>query len=162
MPFTVCFFITYCLFCERFVNLLSMKTISKYSITILLFIIMSGRISAQSVELADKSFEMVKTGFEKGSVNQFSQLLAGNVYLGLGGYHRGYFSSSQAYTILDEYFELFIPISFEYTKVASDSEAPYASGEFRYIYKGVKSVSKFYLALKSDNNSWTIAQLTVH
>ncbi|MCF8413678.1 MAG: DUF4783 domain-containing protein [Melioribacteraceae bacterium] len=117
------------------------------------------KLNENAIELV---FVSIDEGFSSGNVNHFSSSLSGKIYINLKNYYRGYFSGGQLYTIFDEFFELYIPIEFEYDKVSFESETPFATGVFKFIHNGKREESNFFISLNKEGGSWSISQVTIH
>lgn len=107
-------------------------------------------------------FEKIEAGIAAGNVNDFSLYFGGRTYLSLADGPSGYYSSSQAYYVLQEYFRRFKPYYFKFSSMNSIEEPPYASGSLRYEYRGVRNSSRVYVSLKYSGTEWKITQITIN
>ena len=109
-----------------------------------------------------KLFDQVRQGIQAGKLSVFAQLLSPQVLVNLGGTESGYFSSSQAYYLLEEHFRLRKVLSVEFDTVHDFDATPYATGSVIYTLKGSKERAQLYVSLSKSDGKWTITQLTIY
>lgn len=109
-------------------------------------------------------YEMIKqieNGFAKSDVSFISPHLGSQVYLSFLNDVSGYYSSNQAYYILEKFLKEYSVISFSFDKIKTDTTTPFATGRYYYEHRGNRAEAKVYLSLKYSNNSWEITQISI-
>lgn len=116
--------------------------------------------TTQDVEI----YEMIKqieNGFAKSDVSFISPHLGSQVYLSFLNDVSGYYSSNQAYYILEKFLKEYSVITFSFDKIKTDTTTPFATGRYYYEHRGNRAEAKVYLSLKYSNNSWEITQISI-
>lgn len=114
------------------------------------------------INLVNSVFNKIEAGLKSGEVNSFSDYFDKRTYLSLSGLNTGYYSTNQAYYLLDNYLNENRPVSFRFSNVSDSTLQPYATGVFNYNKKGVQSSKQVYISLKKFGDSWKISQLTIN
>jgi hypothetical protein len=109
-----------------------------------------------------KLFDLVKEGVQKGKVSLFASSLNSQVMVNLGGTESGYYSSSQAYYLLENHFRLHKVVSVEFETIHDADTTPYATGTMVYIRKGSRERAQLYVSLTKADGKWTITQVTIY
>ena len=109
----------------------------------------------------EKIIKEIENGFVKSDVSFISSHFSSQVYLSFLNDVSGYYSSNQAYYILEEFFKEYTVISFSFDKVKTNINTPYVTGIYYYDQKGIRSEAKVYLSLKYTNKSWEITQISI-
>ena len=107
-------------------------------------------------------FTQIENAISTGNVSMLSQYFSPHTYFSLSNGVSGYFSSNQAYYILEDYFKIYQVISFRFNDVQAAEDKPYGIGVYNFEFKGKRDNSKVYISLKSNNNSWKITQITIN
>jgi hypothetical protein len=102
----------------------------------------------------------IENGIAKGNISAIFKHLSPQTYFSLSNGIRGYYSSNQAYYILEDFFKIYHVISFRFHSIQSDEENPYATGICLYEYKGKRETAQVYVSLKNTGKSWKIIQIT--
>ena len=143
-----------------------------YLISFVLIIGLSiGPIHAQNNEISKvdnnrhrNSAEVILTeiegGIAKGNIPAIFKHLSPQTYFSLTNGIRGYFSSNQAYYILEDFFKIYHVISFRFHSLQAEEGNPYATGIYFYEFKGKRETAQVYISLKNTGNSWKIIQIT--
>ena len=143
-----------------------------YLISFVLFIGLSvGLIHAQNNEISKvdnnrqrNSAEVILTeiegGITKGNIAAIFTHLSPQTYFSLTNGIRGYFSSNQAYYILEDFFKIYRVISFRFHSLQAEEGNPYATGIYFYEFKGKRETAQVYISLKNTGKSWKIIQIT--
>lgn len=108
----------------------------------------------------DKVFEEIGKGLAEGEVSKFSQYFSQQSYLSIFTGINGYYSSSQSFYILEDFFAIHRPISFSFTNINAGNN-PYATGTLKYDSKGVKKTAQVFISLVATANDWKISQFTI-
>lgn len=109
----------------------------------------------------NETINQIETGFVKGDVSKISQYISSQVYLSILTDVSGYYSSNQAYYILDKFFKDYTVINFHFDRINIEATNPYATGIYYYEHKGNRSEAKVYLSLKLAYDSWEITQISI-
>jgi hypothetical protein len=143
-----------------------------YLISLILIAILSvGIIHAQNKELtnsdsnrqknsADVILTEIESGIAKGNIAEIFRHLSPQTYFSLTNGIRGYFSSNQAYYILEDFFKVYQVLSFKFHSVQTENGNPYATGIYFYELKGKRERAQVYISLKNIGKSWKIIQIT--
>ena len=97
-------------------------------------------------------FNQIEEAISTKNVSVLSQYFSPHTYFSLSNGMSGYFSSNQAYYILEDYFKIYSVISFRFNDVQAAEDKPYATGVYNFEFKGKRDVSRVYISLKSNNN----------
>ena len=112
----------------------------------------------------ETSREYVK-GIEKGisdtKTSDISPYLSSQVYLSFLNGISGYYSSNQAYYVIEKFLKEYKVISFRFNKLKLNTTAPFAIGTYYYEYKGNRSEAKVFVTLKFTSKSWQITQISI-
>lgn len=107
-------------------------------------------------------FSEIENGFAEGSVDRISNLFNAQTYFSLSNGVSGYYSSNQAFYILQDFFKIHQVISFRFSKIYSDANYPYATGSYFYEHKGKRESAKVFVALKRIGSNLKITQITIN
>jgi hypothetical protein len=102
----------------------------------------------------------IENNIAKGNVAALSKNLSPLTYFSLSNGIRGYYSSNQAYYILEDYFKIYQVVSFRFHSLQAEDGNPYATGIYYYQYKGKRETAQVYISLKNTGKSWKIIQIT--
>jgi hypothetical protein len=102
----------------------------------------------------------IEKGIAKGNVPAIFSHLSPQTYFSLTNGIRGYYSSNQAYYILEDFFKVYHVISFRFHSIQSEEGNPYATGIYSYEFKGKRESAQVYISLKNTGKSWKIIQIT--
>jgi len=116
-----------------------------------------GREQGQPVE---KIFRAIENGLAKGDPGCFTEFCTAQTYISLSDIYSGYFSSNQAFYILQNYFSVHQPVSFRYTS-RNQGENPYATGEYHYETRNRRGTAQVFISLRQQHNGWQISQITI-
>jgi hypothetical protein len=107
-------------------------------------------------------FNRIESGISTGSVSEISNYLNTQTYLSLSSGVSGYYSSNQAFYILEDFFNLYKATSFHFQNVQTKENMPYATGVYNYFFRGKRDSSNVYISLKLVGDSWKITQITIN
>ena len=117
----------------------------------------SNSLSSSAYGLLDD----IEKGISETETSEISTYLASQVYLSFVNGISGYYSSNQAYYVIEEFLKEYKVISFRFNKFKLNTTAPYAIGTYYYEHKGNRSEAKVYVTLKFTSKSWQITQLSI-
>lgn len=112
--------------------------------------------------LPEVEFENVIDGLNTGNIAQISRYFSSQVYLSLRSGERGYYSNNQAYYLIDNFFRIYAPISFQTTSRMMESNTPYLAGKLFCRFKGSIEVFQLYLSLYWNGYRWEITQISIN
>ncbi len=107
-------------------------------------------------------FTQIESAISSGNVSMLSKFFSPHTYFSLSNGASGYFSSNQAYYILEDYFKIYQVISFKFNDIQAAEDKPYGIGVYNFEFKGKRDNSKVYISLKNKNNDWKITQITIN
>lgn len=84
----------------------------------------------------ESEFEDIIYGLSNGSTNNISRYFSSQVYISLKSGERGYYSSNQAYYLIDNFFRIYSPINFQTTSRMMEGSMPYLSGKLFCRFRG--------------------------
>jgi hypothetical protein len=116
---------------------------------------------ADSALAADESrqiFSDIEIGLSQGNPSVFSDHLASQLYLSIPGEQSAYFSSSQAFYLLEQFFQRTRLPDFRFTTMADGPGTPYASG----IVSGVRGQAQVYVSLSRSGERWVISKISIY
>ena len=102
----------------------------------------------------------IEGGIAKGNVAAIFKHLSPQTYFSLTNGIRGYYSSNQAYYILEDFFKIYHVVSFRFQSIKSEEGNPYATGNYYYEFKGKRESAQVYISLKNLGKNWKIIQIT--
>jgi hypothetical protein len=109
-----------------------------------------------------KVFSDISDGIAKQDVESIARYFSSQTYLSLSNGISGYYSSNQAYYVLEDFFKIYTVTAFRFDNIQSDSNNPYATGEYQFEYRGKRDLAQVYIALKKTGKNWKITQITIN
>lgn len=107
-------------------------------------------------------FRAFQQGFLAGDAASFSSYFAPQVYISLRSSESGYFSASQAYYVLQNYFVSHRIHSLAFTTYGESEIAPYATGPGRLEMRGGIEQVQVYVSLTRTGTRWMISQINIY
>ena len=107
-------------------------------------------------------FKAVEHGLAAGTIEPFSEYLAGRVFVQLRGAEGGYHTATQAYYILASFLKSRKPVSVVLTTYGSTDGVPYATGGATFASRGVREDLQVYVALHPSGDRWVISHLNIY
>ena len=142
------------------------KKILVFIILMFIFISTSLVYSQQENELEikeiEKIFNHLESGIKTSSIKEFNNYLMAEIFISLENGVTSYFSSTQSYHILDNYFKHNKPIGFKLIEVVATSEKPFAVGQLKYSKNGILNDSQVFATLLKENGKWKISQIIIN
>ena len=109
-----------------------------------------------------KSFKEIAAGLNYSNTNSIKKYFTDQIYLNIISTEKGYYSSSQAEIILDDFMNYFKVISFKFKRSYYKNSFAFALGTYKYdIGSGVREL-EVSVTLNYDNGTWYIDQITVN
>lgn len=109
-----------------------------------------------------KVFQEIEDAIQSGEAAKISVYLGSQTYFSISGIAHGYYSSNQAYYVLEEFFKIYRVTKFRLDNIKSGSSNPYATGIYHYNIRGKRSSAQVYISLTKTGKSWNISQLTIN
>lgn len=147
-----------------------MKIISYKILQLIVLVLISvllNNSNAQTIKKTEtteieKIFNSIENGIKSKSVKEFSTYLFSEVYISLENGTNSYFSASQSYHILNDYFNKLERVSFNVIKKQSNSEKPFVVGQIRYSKKGIPASAQVFITLIQEEQTWHVSQIIIN
>lgn len=120
----------------------------------------TGRPLVSSQDEPAGVFAQIESSLNSGDISAWSKYISSQTYLSLSNGEAGYFSSSQAYYILQDFFKNYKVVSFRFRSVNS-YESPYGIGTLTYEFRNRRVNAQVFVSLTKSGNNWLISQFTV-
>jgi hypothetical protein len=117
--------------------------------------------AVQHTPVAD-IFRKVEYGLQNNSVDKFKKELGEIVSITMSSGEHGYYSTNQAVSVLVNYFSERRLVSFKFSRIHEKDSAPYASGRFIYVQKGIQKSAQVYVSLTQQDSLWVISQFNIY
>jgi hypothetical protein len=115
--------------------------------------------SSQAVP-AQKIFQELEEAITQGNVSAIARFFSSQTYFSLTNGSSGYYSSNQAFYILENFFNVYQVRAFRFNNIQAGENNPYATGVYNYELRGRRDTAQVYVSLKLAGNSWKITQIT--
>lgn len=109
-----------------------------------------------------KVFSDISDGIANSNVESIARYFSSQTYLSLSNGISGYYSSNQAYYVLEDFFKIYRVTAFRFDNIQSDPNNPYATGEYQFEYRGKRDIAQVYISLKKTGKNWKISQITIN
>ncbi len=151
-----------------------MKKFSKILFLFLLFVFFSMSSFSQETQqykdtnnqgntiTARTAFEKIEGSISAGNVEGLSGYFSSQMYLSLSNGISGYYSSNQAYYVLQDFFKIYHVIDFRFDNIKDDEGNVYATGLYNFIFKEKRESAQVYVSIKLTGKEWKITQLTIN
>lgn len=108
------------------------------------------------------ALDEIGRGLSSGNISSVYNLFSSQIYLSLSNGVSGYYSSNQAYYVIQEFLKTHQVISLNINDIQEDEENVYATGSYNSLVKGKRESSQIYVSLKRSNKRWKITQITIN
>ena len=135
-------------------------------------LILAGSVLAQAQERAHRTpsvkpdaapvFQEIERGMAAGNPESFAGLFGSTVALRLRTQEQGIVSGNQARTILSTFFVARRPVSFFFSRMATRTAFPFATGALVFVEKGSRRTSQVYVSLQLSGGRWRISQFNIY
>ncbi len=119
-------------------------------------------VKNQKQSESHRIFSEISEGIANRDVGSIARYFSSQTYLSLSNGISGYYSSNQAYYVLEDFFKIYRVTAFRFDNIQSDSNNPYATGEYQFEYRGKRDMAQVYIALKKTGKNWKITQITIN
>lgn len=120
----------------------------------------SGRINNQ--EPVKKAFNRIEKGISSGNVSDLSGYFSSQIYLNLSNGISGYYSSNQAYYVLEDFFNTYHVTDFKFDNIQDGEANMYATGSYHFLFKGKRDVAQVYVSVRHTGKKWKITQININ
>ncbi len=118
--------------------------------------------SVRQINHGKETLKEIENGIAEGNVNILIDFFSPQTYLSLSNGINGYYSSNQAYYVLEEFFGDYRASDFKFRDTQVNKEIMYGTGTYIYTLRGKKDEAHVYVALKNAGKKWKITQLTIN
>jgi hypothetical protein len=115
-----------------------------------------------SVDECLKIIESVREGIKNANLSRFAPMFGSQVLVYLRDGEQGYYSSGQAYYVLEDHFRSHKVLSIDFDTVREADPMPYATGTIVYSVKGLREQAQIYVSLEKSEGKWVIAQVKIY
>ncbi len=116
----------------------------------------------ESREEYRKLFTIIQRSLTSGNIAVIAQHLAPQVQVNFRGAENGYYSASQAYYLLENYFRSRKVLGFEFSTIGESDSNPYATGGASFNFKGSREYAQVYVSLSRAGRQWLITQINIY
>ncbi len=140
-----------------------MNTYRYYIFLIFLLITVNHSIvQAQDNPDALKTIIRIEDAFNNGNVEQLSEYIDNKTYFSFTSDLTGYFSYSQIYNLIKDYFEAYKAIKFSFASKSINADSPFGWGEYIYLKNGLRGSHKIFISLQSSDSKFYISQISIN
>ncbi len=107
-------------------------------------------------------FKEIELGIKEGNVETISKYFGQQTYFSFSNGINGYYSSNQAFYVLEDFFKIYKVTSFKFEHIKNDKLNSYATGKYNYDNKGQRSTAQVYISIKKVGPNWIITQFTIN
>lgn len=104
----------------------------------------------------------LEESIKNADVIKLARFVNSKTYFSLMGNINGYYTTNQAFYLLEDFFKIYRVQSFKFNQVNSYENNPYATGTLYYENKGRRSKAQVYISLKRVGENWIISQLSIN
>ncbi|MFC2103098.1 DUF4783 domain-containing protein [Bacteroidota bacterium] len=112
--------------------------------------------------LANGILDTVELAIANSQPEDISPYLYVQTYLSFLSGVTGYYSSNQAYYILENFFKEYKVASFKFENIKLNTLTPFATGTYYYDFNGNRGEAKVYITLKLTGTTWKITQIDIN
>jgi hypothetical protein len=114
------------------------------------------------VKIQSVIFNDIESGIVSNDVKKISQYFSSQPYISLVNGVNGYYSSNQAYYIIEDFFNSFKVVSFKMEETKTEGSVSYGKGDYYFEKKGRREVAHLYITLSKSGNKWYITQISIN
>jgi len=118
--------------------------------------------NGNKVKIQTVIFNDIESGIISNNVKKFSQYFSSQPYISLVNGVNGYYSSNQAYYIIEDFFNSFKIVSFKMEETKTEGSVSYGKGNYYYEKKGRRQLAHLYITLSKSGNKWCITQISIN
>jgi len=118
--------------------------------------------SKKTVRVENHIFNEIEEGIMNGDVNKIAKYFSAQPYLSFSNGVNGYYSSNQAYYILEDFFSVYHVVSFSFENKKVEESVSYGTGSYLYDKSGKRESAHLYVTLNKSGGSWLITQISIN
>jgi hypothetical protein len=118
--------------------------------------------SKKSTQQDELIYKEIESGINEGNIERISKYFGQQTYFSFSNGINGYYSSNQAFYVVEDFFKLYRVTSFKLDNIKNNNNHSYATGKYNYDNKGQRSTAQVYISLKKIGNNWIITQFTIN
>jgi hypothetical protein len=118
--------------------------------------------SGNSVKVEIIVLNEIEEGIKEGNISKLTGYFVSQPYISLLSGVNGYYSSNQAYYILEEFFQNYKVVSFKFENKKFEENVVYGTGEYYYERKGKRESAYLYVTINKIGNRWNISQISIN
>ena len=118
--------------------------------------------SDSKVKTQTKIFNDIESGILTNDVKKISKYFSPQPYISLINGVNGYYSSNQAYYILEDFFTTYKVVSFKIGETKNEESVSYGKGDYYFEKKGKREIAHLYVTLSKSGNKWHITQISIN
>ena len=107
-------------------------------------------------------FNDIENGILSNDVKKISKYFSPQPYISLINGVNGYYSSNQAYYILEDFFNSFKVVSFKISETKNEEAVSFGKGDYYFEKKGKREVAHLYVTLSKSGSKWHITQISIN
>lgn len=107
-------------------------------------------------------FDEIETAIRNADIVTISRYLGPQTYFSLTNGINGYYSTNQAFYVLEDFFKIYRVTKFKFDTIRAGSSNPYATGTYHYDNRGRRNSAQVYISLTKTGKNWNISQLTIN
>ena len=116
----------------------------------------------KNIQSEEIIFREIESGIKTAEVKNISKYFGAQTYFSFSNGINGYYSTNQAYYVLEDFFNLYKVTSFKFDHIKTDKNISYATGNYNFDNKGQRSTAQVYISIKKIGTSWQITQFTIN
>ena len=124
--------------------------------------LLNQRIEVHQSPEARALLQRIERGILGGSAEAFNANFGKQVSMTIAGAESGYYSSGQAFLILQNFFSARKPTQFSFSRINDTLASPYATGRLSFIRRGNRESVQVYVSLARQETQWVITQFNIY
>jgi hypothetical protein len=118
--------------------------------------------STDKVKIQSIILDEIESGILNNNMQVISNFFSSQPYISLINGVNGYYSSNQAYYILEDFFNSFKVVSFRFEEKKNEEQISYGKGTYYFEKKGKREVAHLYITLSKAGSKWYITQISIN
>jgi len=107
-------------------------------------------------------FNDIESGILSNDIKKISKYFSSQPYISLINGVNGYYSTNQAYYILEDFFDAFKVVSFKISETKNDETVSFGKGDYYFEKKGKREIAHLYVTLSKTGSKWYITQISIN
>jgi hypothetical protein len=107
-------------------------------------------------------FKRIEHGLQTNALETLGKEMGTTISLTIRSGEHGYYSASQALSIITGYFSDRRLISVAFSPIYDNAPAPFATGHLTFMHKGVQESTQIYISLMRQDSVWVINQFNIY